>query len=75
MGIHVGHHFDLEGRPISQEDFEANREEWLPSAADKAYVKSLMHPVTEPGKMANWLAAPARGVNGQAIEYEYVRRI
>jgi benzoyl-CoA 2,3-dioxygenase component B len=29
--------------------------------------------VVEPGKMANWIAPPARGINGQPIEFEYVR--
>jgi benzoyl-CoA 2,3-dioxygenase component B len=29
--------------------------------------------VLEPGKFANWIAAPARGINGQPVEFEYVR--
>ena len=36
-------------------------------------MQSLMAPVTEPGKMANWIAAPAKGIDGQAIDFEYVR--
>jgi benzoyl-CoA 2,3-dioxygenase component B len=32
-----------------------------------------MKPVTGVGQMANWIAPPARGINGQPIEYEYVR--
>ncbi len=74
MGIHAGHFFDPQGRPISEDQFNASRDQWLPSVADKTYIKTLMQPVTEPGKMANWLAAPARGINGQPIEFEYVRR-
>ena len=34
---------------------------------------SLMRPVTERGKMAGWIAPPARGVNSQAEDFEYVR--
>ena len=34
---------------------------------------SLMHRVLEPGKVANWIAAPRRGINGMPVEYEYVR--
>jgi len=30
-------------------------------------------PCTEPGKMANWIAAPRKGINGNEIDYEYVR--
>ena len=36
-------------------------------------MKSLMVPVTEPGKIANWIAPPKKGVNGQPFEFEYVR--
>jgi benzoyl-CoA 2,3-dioxygenase component B len=75
LGIHAGKFFDLDGNPISEAEFNEHHDEWLPSAADKAYVKSLMHPVFEPGKMANWIAAPTRGINGQPIEFEYVRRM
>ena len=73
QGIYANIPFDREGNPISQADFEARRDEWLPSDADRAYVASLMHPVYEPGKMANWIAAPRKGINGQAAEFEYVR--
>ncbi len=74
MGIYRDFHFDPDGRPITQETFEARHDEWLPNAKDRAYIQSLMHPVLEPGKMANWVAAPARGINGKPIEFEYVRR-
>lgn len=74
IGIHSGSHFDLEGNPISEEQFELKKEEWLPGASDKAYIKNLMRPVLEPGKMAHWLAAPARGINGKPLDFEYVRR-
>jgi len=74
MGIYAGRHFDVDGNPISAEQFEARREEWLPTEADKAYVNNLMQPVWEPGRMANWIAAPARGINGQPIQFEYVRK-
>ena len=73
QGIYSDHHFDIDGNMITEEVFEANQHRWLPSLADRAYVLSLMHPVHEPGKCANWIAAPKRGVNGQAFEFEYVR--
>jgi len=34
-----------------------------------------MHPVLEPGKIAQWIAPPARGINSQPFDYEYVRRV
>ena len=45
----------------------------LPSTEDREYVQSLMHPVTEPGKIANWIAPPATGIKGKPFEFEYVR--
>jgi benzoyl-CoA 2,3-dioxygenase component B len=31
-----------------------------------------MTPVTEPGKIANWIAPPKTGVNHLPFEFEYV---
>ena len=62
-----------EGRLLSQAEWDASRHAWLPTQADEAYVQSLMKPVTEPGKFANWIAPPARGINGQPVDFEYVR--
>jgi benzoyl-CoA 2,3-dioxygenase component B len=74
MGIYAGMSFDPKGNPISREEFEARRHEWLPTPEDRAYVQSLMTPVYEPGKMAHWIAPPKTGVNGQPLDFEYVRR-
>jgi benzoyl-CoA 2,3-dioxygenase component B len=73
VGEFAGHDFDIEGQLISQEEFERRRDEWLPTFADREYVRSLMHPVTEPGKIANWIAPPAAGIKGRPFEFEYVR--
>ncbi|HZS48307.1 MAG TPA: benzoyl-CoA 2,3-epoxidase subunit BoxB [Blastocatellia bacterium] len=73
VGEYAGHYFDVHGNPISKEEFERRRDEWLPSAEDYKYVKSLMHPVTEPGKLANWIAPPSAGINGKPFDFEYVR--
>jgi len=34
-----------------------------------------MQPVLERGKMAQWIAAPPRGINGQPLDFEYIRRV
>ena len=44
-----------------------------PREADRAFVASLMGRVAEPGKFANWIAPPARGINNQPVDFEYVR--
>jgi benzoyl-CoA 2,3-dioxygenase component B len=74
MGIYRDMCFDPAGRIISREQFDARRDEWLPTAKDREHIRTLMQPVLEPGKMAHWLGAPARGINGQPLDFEYVRR-
>jgi len=66
-------HVTPDGKVISQAEWEAGQHQWLPTDADRAYVISLMTPVTEIGKFANWIAPPARGINNQPIDFEYVR--
>jgi benzoyl-CoA 2,3-dioxygenase component B len=62
-----------DGKVISKEEWEKNRDQWLPSDSDKAFVQSLMKQVVEPGKIAGWVAPPARGIHGKPFEYEYVK--
>jgi len=58
---------------LTEAEWAGRRDEWLPSEADRAYVISLMKPVVEPGKFANWIAPPPRGINGLPIDFDYVR--
>ena len=74
QGIYAGLPFDPEGNLLTQEAWDAQVDDWLPTAADRAYVRSLMHPVYERGKVAHWIAPPRRGINKQETDFEYVRR-
>jgi benzoyl-CoA 2,3-dioxygenase component B len=73
QGIFAGLHFDPAGELLSAAEWAQRRDGWLPSAADEAYVDSLMKPVTERGKIAGWIAPPSKGINGQTFDFEYVR--
>jgi benzoyl-CoA 2,3-epoxidase subunit B len=73
VGVWAGVHTDPEGNPITEQMWEVGRSGWLPSEADRAFVKSLMQRVIEPGKMAGWLAPPEIGINNLPAAYEYVR--
>jgi benzoyl-CoA 2,3-dioxygenase component B len=73
VGEYAGHSFDLDGNLVSKEEFETKKTEWLPTLEDREYVRSLMKPVTEVGKIANWIAPPATGIKGKPFEFEYVR--
>ena len=72
IGAWAGLPVDPAGRLVPEADWRAARDRWLPSDEDRAFIKSLMRPVTEPGKMAGWIAPPHRGIDGLPVEYEYV---
>jgi benzoyl-CoA 2,3-dioxygenase component B len=65
--------FTPDGALIDRAEWERRRGEWLPTEADEQYVESLMKPVVDPGKMANWIAPPAKGINGLPEAFEYVK--
>jgi benzoyl-CoA 2,3-dioxygenase component B len=73
IGLYADLPFDPEGRPLSREDWDRRRGEWLPSENDRAYVAALQKQVREPGQIANWIGKPPRGIKGLPFEYEYVR--
>ena len=75
QGLWADAHATPEGELVEKDVFDRRRDEWLPNDADEAFVASLMTtPVMEPGKMANWIAPPARGIKGTPLDFEYVRR-
>ena len=73
MGTYAGRTFNPQGEPVTSAEFEAHRAAWLPTPEDRAYVASLMQPVHERGKVANWIAPPKQGVDGKPVDWEYVR--
>ena len=73
IGRFSSQHVSPGGQIVSDSEWAARANEWLPSDDDRAYVTSLMALVTAPGLMSNWIAAPARGINGQPIEFEYAK--
>lgn len=73
IGTLAGQFISPDGKVMTEAEWMQHRDEWLPSKEDHAYVESLMGQVIEPGKFANWIAPPARGINSQPIDFEYVR--
>ncbi len=73
IGALAGLKLSPQGEVVSDVEFAAKQNEWLPSDSDRAYVASLMGRVTEPGKFANWIAPPAMGINRNPVDFEYVR--
>jgi len=73
IGEFKGASITPEGDIISKEEWDSRKGEWLPTTADGDFIKSLMVPITEPGKYASWIAPPRVGINNQPGDFEYVQ--
>jgi benzoyl-CoA 2,3-dioxygenase component B len=62
-----------EGQVLSAAGWQMRKDEWLPSAADGAFIAELMRPEWEPGKYAGWIAPPRVGIDNKPGEFEYVK--
>jgi benzoyl-CoA 2,3-dioxygenase component B len=72
VGAFAGIETTPEGEPIPADEWERRRGGWLPTDTDKTYVRSLMRPVHERGRIAAWIAPPRQGINGKPFDYDYV---
>jgi benzoyl-CoA 2,3-dioxygenase component B len=72
VGTFARHWVTPDGQLVSESEWSDNVDRWLPTAADREHVASLMAGVTEPGRMAGWVAPPARGIHQKPVDYEYV---
>jgi benzoyl-CoA 2,3-dioxygenase component B len=72
VGSFAGHRITPDGDVVSEAEWDAGVDDWLPTASDRALVASLMQPVYDPGRMASWVAPPNSGINGKPLDYEYV---
>ena len=74
---HIGEfsaaHATPDGEIIAEAEWQARRDDWLPSSADADYIDSLMTPVSEPGRFANWIAPPKAGIDNRPGDFEYVK--
>lgn len=58
---------------VSDAEWAKVRDDYLPSTADGDFISSLMEPVSEPGKFANWIAPPKVGIDNKPGDFEYVK--
>jgi benzoyl-CoA 2,3-dioxygenase component B len=73
VGEFAGLNVTPAGEVISEADWNAREDEFLPSESDLVYINSLMQPCVEPGKYASWVAEPKVGINSQPGDFEYVK--
>ncbi len=77
VGAFAGVEASPDGELLSASQWQSRQSAWLPTEVDKTFVRSLMKPVYERGKIAAWIAPPrgapsAGGINGQPFDYDYV---
>ena len=62
-----------EGAVLSDAEWTAMKDQWLPSKADGDFIQSLMQPCWEPGRFASWIAPPKVGIDNKGGDFEYVK--
>jgi benzoyl-CoA 2,3-epoxidase subunit B len=72
VGAFAGIEASPDGEKLTPQEWERRSTAWLPTEVDKTYIRSLMQPVYERGKIAAWIAPPRHGINGQPFDYDYV---
>ena len=73
IGVFAHQPFDLSGRRIDAAAYQRELKDWLPTAADGEFIKSLMKPVYEAGQYASWIAPPKVGIDNKPGDFEYVQ--
>ena len=73
IGVFSAIKSDPEGNVIPDSEWEARKDEWLPSKADGDFIQSLMEPCYEPGQYAGWIAPPKVGIDNKPGDFEYVK--
>jgi benzoyl-CoA 2,3-dioxygenase component B len=73
VGTFASRRVSPDGRLVTEAEWESSVASWLPTDDDRAFVKSRMVGVAEPGKMAGWLAPPSSGIHAKPVDYEYVK--
>ncbi len=73
IGVFSALRFNPAGDIISEDSYQSQIADWLPTKADGDYIQSLMEQVTEPGKYAGWIAAPKVGIDNKPGDFEYVK--
>ncbi|MDR0344478.1 MAG: benzoyl-CoA 2,3-epoxidase subunit BoxB [Nocardiopsaceae bacterium] len=73
VGAFAGIEASPDGEMLTADEWDRRKGAWLPTDVDKTFVRSLMRPVHERGKIAAWIAPPRNGINGKPFDYDYVR--
>ena len=73
----IGEFRDVEATPtgvlLDDTTWAKQKDQYLPSADDGAFIESLMRSVSEPGKFASWISPPKVGIDNRPGDFEYVK--
>ncbi|MBV8766523.1 MAG: benzoyl-CoA 2,3-epoxidase subunit BoxB [Hyphomicrobiales bacterium] len=61
------------GELLTDAQWEKERDDYLPSAADGAFIESLMKAEMRPSHFASWIAPPKVGIDNKPGDFEYVK--
>ncbi len=73
IGIFAEDFITPAGEVVSEQQWNAQKNDWLCTDADGDYIQSLMKPCREVGQYASWIAEPRVGINNQPGDFEYVK--
>jgi len=66
-------HASPDGQLLSDGEWAARKDDWLPSKDDGAFIESLMQPCWERGKYSGWISPPKVGIDSKPGDFEYVK--
>jgi benzoyl-CoA 2,3-dioxygenase component B len=72
VGISSEYQVTPQGTIVDEKTWQDGKHNWLPTDEDLTFVRSLMQPVYDQGRIASWVAPPTNGINGKPFDYEYV---
>ncbi|NOX41396.1 MAG: benzoyl-CoA 2,3-epoxidase subunit BoxB [Alphaproteobacteria bacterium] len=73
IGVFAGAPIAPDGTIISDQAWQKQSEQWLPTKADGDFIQSLMKPEWESGRYAGWIAPPRVGIDNKPGDFEYVQ--
>jgi benzoyl-CoA 2,3-epoxidase subunit B len=73
IGEFSGIKADIDGKILSDAEWEKRKDEFLPSSSDRSYIEGLMKPEATPGRFAGWIAPPKTGIDNKPGDFEYVK--
>ena len=73
IGTFMGANISPLGDILTKEKWNEEKGNFLPTTNDNLFIESLMKPVSEPGKYADWISAPDLGIDNKPGDFEYVK--